>query len=130
MIPLRKAWRRLRSYVTGKPLPWETVHVEDCPDASAGRTIYLVGGQANPWAVVMTCPCGCGDQIQLSLLKNSRPRWRVRRHGDGSVSLHPSIWRQHGCGSHFFVHHGVVRWCPPGRMGRWPTLTRGGLVDS
>ena len=31
---------------------------------------------------------------------------------DGSVSLMPSVWRQKGCRSHFFLRHGRIDWCP------------------
>ena len=31
------------------------------------------GGQA--WAAVMLCPCGCGDDIELMLLKAVDPHW-------------------------------------------------------
>lgn len=119
MVAFRKVWRRLRCYLSGEPQPWDTVTVLDPPETCESGTIYLVGERPNVWAAIMPCPCGCGEQIQLSLLKKSRPRWRVKEHVDGSVSFHPSIWRREGCGSHFFVHHGVVKWCRPGSAGRW-----------
>lgn len=119
MKELLKAFRRFSARVRGRPIPCETVVCEDVPERFARETIYLVGEPPDFWAAAMACPCGCGDAIHLSLLRRSRPRWRAREHRDGSVSLHPSVWRREGCESHFFIHHGVVRWCRPNTRGRW-----------
>jgi hypothetical protein len=48
--------------------------------------------------------------VQLSLLEDSRPRWRVEEHDDGTASIYPSVWRRRGCRSHFFVQRGMVIW--------------------
>ncbi|WP_375692081.1 DUF6527 family protein [Pseudooceanicola sp. LIPI14-2-Ac024] len=47
----------------------------------------------------------------MNLLQDERPCWRVTRHKDGLVSLHPSVWRKKDCGSHFWFKRGRVKWC-------------------
>ena len=81
------------------------------PDTLKPFTVYLCGEGEHLWAGAMICPCGCKEVIQLNLLKQVRPRWRAQVHKDGSVSLMPSVWRQKGCRSHFFVRHGAIDWC-------------------
>lgn len=73
--------------------------------------IYLVGERDHLWHAVMACPCGCGASLYLSLLADDRPRWAVVRNNDGTISLSPSVWRQVGCRSHFFLRHGRIVWC-------------------
>ncbi|WP_373276366.1 DUF6527 family protein [Sphingomonas agri] len=61
----------------------------------------------------MVCPCGCQTTIQLSLVPNDRPRWRAQVAENGIISLSPSVWRTRGCGSHFVVRDGKIRWAKP-----------------
>jgi hypothetical protein len=74
-------------------------------------TVYLSGEGEHLWAAAMICPCGCGDVVELNLLKQVRPCWNFKEHPDGSISLMPSIWRQKGCCSHFLVRYGRIDWC-------------------
>ena len=98
-------------------LPWRresvfrVVRVEDLPDDLKEHRVYLAGEGVNVWAAAMRCPCGCGDRIELNLLPQSRPSWRADVHGDGTVSLTPSVWRQKGCRSHFILRLGRITWC-------------------
>ena len=85
--------------------------VDEEPNVARKRTVYLVGEGGDPWFAVFGCPCGCGDLIKLSLLPNERPRWSARGHWTGTVSLAPSVWRQVGCKSHFWMRKGRIRWC-------------------
>lgn len=84
--------------------------VEESPDEIERGFVYLVGAREAPWCAVMVCPCGCGAQIDLSLIKRDRPHWRAKVHWNTTVSLHPSIWRVRGCKSHFFVRRGRINW--------------------
>jgi len=34
----------------------------------------------------MICPCGCGDKIELNLMKATRPCWTAEQHPDGLVT--------------------------------------------
>jgi hypothetical protein len=98
--------------------PLEVEFVEDAPDVLEATKLYLVGSRELPWSTMFVCPCGCKATIALSLIQTDRPRWRVRHHADGTVSLSPSIWRTRGCCSHFFVRHGKVVWALAERHGR------------
>lgn len=94
-----------------KPQLFRYVRVDEFPDALERLTIYLAGEGDHLWAAAMICPCGCGESIDLNLLGQIHPSWRVQEHEDGLVSLAPSVWRQKGCRSHFLVQHGRITWC-------------------
>jgi hypothetical protein len=115
---LKTLWRWLLGLFRGKrPPPQPALRAEradDIPDQVAPGTVYVVGEGEHHWAAVMLCPCGCGETIQLNLLPDARPRWRVTLHEDGTATLWPSVWRVRGCGSHFFVRRGWVDWCRGG----------------
>jgi Family of unknown function (DUF6527) len=94
-----------------KPNLYRSVRAEDLPDRLSPLRVYLAGEGDNLWAAAMVCPCGCGEVIELNLLTQARPCWSVQEHGDGTVSLVPSVWRQKGCKSHFVLRHGRINWC-------------------
>ena len=100
------AWQRSR-----QPKPFRVFFVDEFPDSIRSRAVYVAGENGHPWAASMLCPCGCGDMIQLNLLPQVRPCWKVTTHEDGTVTMAPSIWRQEGCKSHFFVRRGRIDWC-------------------
>jgi hypothetical protein len=64
------------------------------------------------WFVAMLCPCGCKETLQMSLLHDANPQWKIIEHGDGTITLQPSVWRKVGCRSHFFLRRGLIQWCP------------------
>lgn len=101
-------WRRLR---LADSKPRATIFTGELPDVLDPRTVYVVGEGPHLWFVALVCPCGCGETLQMSLHPNGRPMWRLTRHADRTVSLRPSVWRQVGCGSHFFLRRGRVEWC-------------------
>lgn len=115
---LRRLWGRIRQWLFGKPrpTPLRTVRVEEQPEQVEPDTIYLVGEGQYLWFVVLLCPCGCRAPIQLNMLPQARPCWRVEVHTDGTVSLFPSVWRRQGCKSHFWVRRGRIEWCPAGTL--------------
>lgn len=88
---------------------WEKV--SQLPARLSEKRLYLLGDDECEWAATMICPCGCRSPIHLSLARDSRPSWRVRRHRDGTVSLLPSVWRTVGCRSHFVLYKGRIFWC-------------------
>jgi hypothetical protein len=96
-------WRKRQIY--------RVLHVEEFPNNLKRYKVYLAGENENVWAAAMVCPCGCGDVIELNLLKQARPCWQVQLHSDETVSLAPSVWRQKGCRSHFWVRRGKIDWC-------------------
>jgi hypothetical protein len=101
-------WLR-RQFHTAPPSVWPR-RLAEPPEAAESGVVYLVGESSVPWCAILRCPCGCGDVISLSLIASDRPRWRARNFWDGTVSLHPSVWRTKGCRSHFFVVRSRVIW--------------------
>lgn len=62
------------------------------------------------WAM-LRCPCGCDGVVTLSLQNVHRPHWTLTQNNLGHPSLHPSVWRQEGCFSHFWIRDGQIHWC-------------------
>ena len=92
------------------PLPYKTIRAEALPSSLESETIYICGEDNQEWFVAFLCPCGCRETIQLSVLPNTKPKWELTKHIEGTISLHPSVWRTKGCKSHFFVQKGHIRW--------------------
>jgi hypothetical protein len=102
-------WRRLQRWFGFKQIVTPRA-VEELPDDLAPNLLYLVGAGSQPWSAAMLCPCGCRSLIQLSLIADDDPRWKLNYESSGRVTLHPSIWRIKGCRSHFFVRSNVIIW--------------------
>src|SRR5438105_4818414 len=109
---LSSLWRWVRSRFVGKPKPLRTIYLDELPDQLDPQVVYVLGENENRWFAAMLCPCGCGSTVQVSLMPNARPRWRLIEYpAEGTVSLDPSLWRKGGCESHFFLRRGRVEWC-------------------
>jgi hypothetical protein len=109
---LATIWGWLRSWFARPVRPLHTVHVEELPDRLDPKNVYVLGEGKHVWFVAMLCPCGCKQVLQVSLLPDAKPRWKLIEHADdGSITLQPSVWRQIGCRSHFFLRRGIVQWC-------------------
>ena len=68
-----------------------------------------------PW-VSFLCPCGCGNDIFLPVVGDTR--MKVRSHPswvygieNGKITLAPSILMTGGCKSHYFIRGNRVDWC-------------------
>lgn len=84
---------------------------EEIPRAIPSKELICMLDEGQPWAVAMRCPCGCGDAIELILLEGVKPRWDLSI-DRGLPSIHPSVWRNVGCRSHFWVRRGRIHWVP------------------
>jgi len=73
-------------------------------------TLYVLKEDDTPWQATMICPCGCRATLEMNLLPDERPIWRYTINAEGCPSLHPSIWRQVGCRSHFSLREGRIIW--------------------
>lgn len=62
------------------------------------------------WAF-FECPCGCNEVITLPLKEEQNPNWTFNASENNRPTLHPSVWRNKGCQSHFWVKDGIVKWC-------------------
>jgi hypothetical protein len=104
-------WRWIASWFRVAPRPRQTVYLEELPEMLNANAVYVLGEGSHRWFVAMKCPCGCGELVQVSLLPDAKPRWRLVEHPDGTISLAPSVWRKVGCRSHFFLRCGLIQWC-------------------
>lgn len=107
---LRRVWLIVKNRLWGTPIPLETIHLDELPDELKSDAVYLIGENGFLWSAALLCPCGCGSVIQLNLLPDAKPCWRVDEQADGTVSLAPSIWSRKGCDSHYFMRRGIVKW--------------------
>jgi len=73
--------------------------------------VYRVLRNGNPKWALFRCPCDCGVVVTLSLQRAHRPHWFLREGKDTCPTLRPSIWRDVGCLSHFWLDDGRVYWC-------------------
>ena len=103
--------RVLKQWLLRKPLPRWTVWVTDLPERLYPNRIYVAGEGDYLWYVAMCCPCDCGATLYMSLMPEGYPKWQLTQHRDGTITLHPSVWRTIGCRSHFFLREGLVQWC-------------------
>src|SRR6266568_379371 len=72
----------------------------------AAGTVTIVAPDRKPKWSMFLCPCGCQSVITLSLQPIKRPHWTFKKSRAGRPTLHPSIWRDAGCLSHFFLEDG------------------------
>ncbi len=92
--------------------PYKTCVVEEAlPDRLSKRVLYIVQEDGFIEQAAMLCPCGCGKVLHMNLISDERPCWEVQQHKDKTATLHPSVWRQKDCRSHFWFRKGRVYWC-------------------
>lgn len=79
----------------------------ELPD-KLGRSLYVVGEKPK-WAI-LECPCGCGDTIDVNLMRSRSPVWELSMQ-NGKATLYPSLWvSKQKCGAHFWIRHGKIDW--------------------
>lgn len=81
------------------------------PRVLNAHTVYVVQDEDVLWQVSFVCPCGCNEILHMNLISDEHPYWRITEHSDSTISLSPSVWRQKGCRSHFWLRHGKIEWC-------------------
>jgi Family of unknown function (DUF6527) len=104
-------WYLLRKLIWKDEIPRFAKYVSELPDNLSDDFIYVVGENGFQWFVALNCPCKCGDFIHLNLLTEARPCWEIERHSDLTLSVKPSVWSLKGCGSHYFIKAGKIKWC-------------------
>ena len=80
------------------------------PSSLPPRDLVLLTEDGEPWSVAMMCPCGCGQRVELPLLRKVSPRWSLQVDKLRRPTLLPSVWLRDGCRSHYFVRSGRVVW--------------------
>ena len=113
---LRIVRRQLSKFVAWLKRPFSRSYrscvVEgELPARLRSKLVYIVEEDGFKEHVSMICPCGCQQVLHMNLLPDERPCWQVTEHRDGAVTLHPSVWRQKGCCSHFWLRKGEIHWC-------------------
>jgi len=103
-------WRRLVATLTLRR-SLVVVEGDTLPDRLPLWNLMVARDRGEEWLVGMRCPCGCGQRLEMMVLKEIKPRWDVSVDKRGHVSLHPSVWLRDGCQSHFWVKSGKVVWC-------------------
>jgi hypothetical protein len=86
---------------------YKTVLVDEAPNELEVGLLYLQTNRGRPLALEFICPCGCGDKIELSLMEENRPSWRISEDLE-FPSVSPSIRRVVACRSHFWIDEGEV----------------------
>jgi hypothetical protein len=81
------------------------------PDDMKVGMIYIVGGAGyRKWAY-FRCPADHEEIIQLSLMRDRRPRWTVTTDLLGRPTIDPSVRQLDGSYAHFWVRKGRIEWC-------------------
>lgn len=66
-----------------------------------GDAVLIERGR--PRWLLISCPCGCGDEFPINLDPRAGPAWRLYRNQRTGLSLFPSVWRDSGCCSHYII---------------------------
>jgi hypothetical protein len=103
-------WRRLAAALTPRR-SMVVVEGDMLPKRLPLWNLVVAQEDNEDWSVGLRCPCGCGQRLEMLLLKDVKPRWDIWVNPRGHVSLHPSIWVREGCKSHFWVRAGKIVWC-------------------
>lgn len=83
------------------------------------QEFYVVEAKGEPYWALFRCPCGCNEVVTLPMRAPHQPRWRVDVGEGGRPVLHPSVWRNRGCLSHFWIKHGRVLTCADSGLQPW-----------
>jgi hypothetical protein len=103
---LRRWWTSIRT--RWRPYLGINLEIDEHPPVLQPHRIYLMG---NPvWRVAFLCPCGCGSVVELCVLPEAIPHWKLTVDNKRRVTLQPSVWRTAGCRSHYFVRLGRIVW--------------------
>ena len=87
------------------------VEGDTLPNKLPSRNLVLASEQGESWAVGFICPCGCGKKVELLLVEEASPNWKLTIDEKKRPSLYPSVWLKSGCCSHFWIKNGKVIWC-------------------
>lgn len=68
---------------------------------AAGDAVLIERGR--PRLLLLSCPCGCGEEFPVNLDNRAGPAWRLYRNRRSGLTLYPSVWRDDGCRSHYII---------------------------
>lgn len=104
----KRAYRWIDSLLPARRL--QVIQGDVLPNKMPFRGLVLVRDGIDDWCVGFKCPCGCDRTIELLLPEDVKPRWTCEIDTLGRPSLHPSVWLNNGCKSHFWLKEGRVVW--------------------
>lgn len=110
---LKRFTRALRRLVDqlGPARRLQVIEDDSLPLTLPRRNVVLAREGSEDWCVGLRCPCGCGRRIELLVIAEANPRWDIAIDSKQRVTLHPSVWMNDGCRSHFILRAGHVHWC-------------------
>src|SRR5690349_20647485 len=81
----------------------------EVPDSPPRDTLYVVGApEAAKW-LLFDCPCGRGHRLDVNLMRERRPFWRLSVGRGDKLSVFPSLWvADDMCDSHFWLKDSCV----------------------
>lgn len=68
---------------------------------SPGDAVLIERG--TPRWLLISCPCGCGEEFPINLDPRSGKAWRFYNDKRTGYSLFPSVWRDTGCCIHYVI---------------------------
>lgn len=89
---------------------FQFVRTNEIPEKLDPTLIYILNEGLMDEALYFKCPCNCDSNIELNLLKDSSPLWNYYITKQNQITISPSVWRNTGCRSHFFIRSGNVVW--------------------
>ncbi|HHC6614291.1 TPA: DUF6527 family protein [Vibrio parahaemolyticus] len=96
------------------PIHFQTINIVERSPKNAeildGYFYFVTSAGKSKWSL-FKCPCGCGNVVTLSLQSIHSPFWQLSSNSSGRPTLYPSVWRDRGCLSHFWIKDGRVYWC-------------------
>ncbi len=111
---MKMLFQRIRNWFRSKfREDWKLkiIDGDSLPERIPKNTLILAREGDEDWCAGMLCPCGCGEVIELMLIPEATPHWRLIAGPDDKPSLKPSVWRITGCRSHFWLRRGNIEWC-------------------
>lgn len=108
---VRKLFNWILSFFRKKEKGFKWKIVSELPEDPNEHILYLEGNgkEVDLWYALLKCPCGCGDNLMLNLMTDTKPCWKVNI-SNNRPSIFPSIWRTKKCKSHFWLTQGKVVW--------------------
>jgi hypothetical protein len=109
MMLFKRIYEKVRSWLT-PCMSLRRVKGDLFPEKIPKRTMIMLDDDG-PYAIGFSCPCGCGERIELTLMEGVSPRWDLITDEMNRPTLKPSIYKQSGCRSHFWIREGIIIWC-------------------
>lgn len=112
---MRNLARKIKFYLHKKRSNWiykyKTLVVENVDDIILRDRYFYIErkGKKDKWLHFL-CPCGCGETIDVNLMKSHKPYWTIKKSMLGELTLFPSVNKINGCKSHFFVKKSKIIW--------------------